>query len=179
MNSKPSNNNKSFIQSFTEFKTPNPKSMTTFNSNSLDDESSIHSEIDNNYFEIFRDILKNKREAKELRKIHEEMFENYVSSLGYVNMKTAKGYCRIISKFLLYSPSVDPDELEPFLIKEFKIKQKSGTLYQNLKGTSLNYYRCINAFLKSVYSSGYSELSPHYAASIKHGFKNNETFVSL
>ena len=111
----------------------------------MDNESSIRSEIDNSYVKNFRDILKNKREAKELRKIHEGLLENYVSSLGYVNMKTAKRFYRIISKFLLYSPSVDPDKLEPFLVREFNTSQKSGTLYQYLKGTFLNYYRCITA----------------------------------
>ena len=145
MNSKPFDKNVSLIESFTQFETPNLKSTTSFNSRTLDDESSIHSEIDNSYVKHFRDILKNKREAKELRKIHEEMLENYVYSLGYVNMKTAKGYYRIISKFLLYSPSVVPDKLEPFLINEFKTRQKSGTLYQCLKRTFLNYYRCITA----------------------------------
>ena len=45
----------------------------------------------------------------------------------------------------MYSPSVDPDKLEPFLVREFKTRQKSGTLYQYLKGTFLNYYRCITA----------------------------------
>ena len=136
-------------------------------------------EIDRNYFNMFRGILKNKREAKELRKIHEELFENYALTLGYVSMKTAKRYCKIISKFLLYSPSVDPDELEPFIIEEFKLKKKSGTIKEGLKGTPLNYYRCINTFLKSVYSTEYSTLSPQYAESIKSGFKNNETTASL
>ena len=85
MNSKPFNKNVSLIKYFTQFKTPNLRSTTSFNSHTLDDESSI-------YIENFRDILKNKREAKELRKIHEEMLENYVYSLSYANMKTAKGY---------------------------------------------------------------------------------------
>ena len=66
-----------------------------------------------------------------------------------------------------------------FLITEFKLEQKCETLIQILKGTSLNYYRCINAFLKSVYSNGYSSLNPDYASSLKIGFKNKEAFASL
>ena len=114
MDFKPFDKNASFIESFAQFETPNLRSTTSFNSRTLDYESNIHSEIDNSYIKNFRGILKNKREAKELRKIHEEMLKNYVSSLSYVNMKTAKGYYRIISKFLLHSPSVDPDKLEFF-----------------------------------------------------------------
>ena len=143
MNFKPFDKNALLIKSFAQFKTLNLKFTISFNSHTLDGEPSIHSEIDNSCFENFRDILKNKREAKELRKIYEEMLENYVSSLGYAKMKTAKEYCRIISKFFLYSPSLDIDKLESFVIKEFETRQNSGTLYQCLKGIFLNYYRCI------------------------------------
>ena len=131
MISRPFDKNASLIKSFAQFEIPNLRSTTSFNSHTLDDESNIHSEIDNSYIKNFRCILKNKREAKELRKINEKMLEDYVSSLIYVNMKTAKGYYRIISKFLLHSPSVDPEKLEPFLIKEFK-KDKRVVLYINV-----------------------------------------------
>ena len=179
MNSKPLSSKLPINRPCLDFQVPSNLSIVTAVTSNLSDESILENEINSNYFDIFRDILKNKREAKELRKIHEEMFETYVSSLDYVDMKTAKGYCRIISKFLLFSPSVDPDELDPFLTREFKLEQKSASLIQNLKGTSLNYYRCINAFLKSVYSTGYSSLSPDYASSLKIGFKNKEAFASL
>ena len=39
----------------------------------LSDEYILENEIDSNYFDIFRGILKNKRESKKLRKIHEEI----------------------------------------------------------------------------------------------------------
>ena len=61
------------------------------------------------------------------------MFGNYVVTLGYFSMKTSKGYCKIINKLLLYSPFVDPDELETFIIEEFKLKKKSGTIKEGLK----------------------------------------------
>ena len=93
----------------------------------LSDEYILENEIDSNYFDIFRGILKNKRESKKLRKIHEEMFEIYVSSLDYVDIKRIKGYCRIISKFLVFSPSVDPDDLELFFTTELN-KNKRATL---------------------------------------------------
>ena len=179
MNSKPLTTKLSINRPFSGFQVSFNLSIVTADTFNLSDESILKNEIDSNYFDIFRDILKNKREAKKLRKIYEEMLETYVFSLNYVDMKTAKGYCRIISKFLLYSPSVDPDELEPFLTTEFKLEQKRGTLIQKLKRTSLNYYRCINTFLKSVYSTGYSSLSSDYSSSLKIGFKNKVAFASL
>ena len=150
------------LRSSVKFKTPNTTSFKPLNLHSMIDDNSWDEVIDSNYFDMFIGILKNKREAIELRKIHEEMFENYVLTFGYVSMKTAKWYCKIIIKFLLYFSSVDTDELEPFIIEEFKLKKKSGTIKEGLKGTSLNYYRCINTFLKSVYSTEYSTLSHQY-----------------
>ena len=179
MNSKPLSKSSLVLRSSIKFKTPKISSFTSENQHLMIEDNSWDEEIDRNYFDMFRGILKNKRETKELRKIHEELFENYVLTLGYVSMKTAKRYCKIISKFLLYSPSVDPDELEPFIIEEFGLKKMSGTIKEGLKGTPLKYYRCINTFLKSLYSTEYSTLSPQYAESIKSGFKNNETTASL
>ena len=84
-----------------------------------------------------------------------------------------------------------------FFTTEFKLEQKIETLIKNLKGTPLNYYRCINAFLKSVYSTVYSSfleepnqtriwsenlvllISPDYPSSLKCEFKSKLAFASL
>ena len=133
MNSKPLSKSFSALRSSVEFKTPEISSFTSLNQHSMIEDNSWDEEIDRNYFNMFRDILKNEREAKKLSKIHQEMFGNYVVTLGYFSMKTSKGYCKIINKLLLYSPFVDPDELEAFIIEEFKLKKKSGTIKEGLK----------------------------------------------
>ena len=101
MNSKPLSTKLPINRPSSGFQVPSNLSIVTADTFHLSDEFILENEIDSNYFENFRDILKNKREAKKLRKIYEEMFETYVFSLDYVDMKTAKGYCRIISKFFL------------------------------------------------------------------------------
>ena len=47
---------------------------------------------DDQYFNLFKDVLKNKFEAKLLRKIHEEMFDIYLCKMRQINHKTAKFY---------------------------------------------------------------------------------------
>ena len=64
---------------------------------------------------MFTNIFKNKREAKNLRKIHDEMFHTYAENFDYINLDTAKAYSKIISESIMYSPGVNPDDLELFL----------------------------------------------------------------
>ena len=63
---------------------------------------------------------------KQLRKIHNEMFDIYVDKLAYVTYDTAKSYCKMISRFILYSPSVDHADLEQFLAFKFSLPIKVG-----------------------------------------------------
>ena len=135
--------------------------------------------MDEEYFNMFKDILKNKREAKQLRIIHNEMFDIYISKQGPLEIKTAKAYWKMISQFVLYPPSFDPSYLERFLNIKFNLKKLGGTFKSSLTGTPLKYYNCINRFLKFVYSSEYSKINPQYAASIKEEIKTYDNSVSV
>ena len=135
--------------------------------------------MDDEYLNLYKDILKNKREAKVLRKIHNEMFDIYVSKLGPLDLPTAKAYCKMLSQFITYSPSVDPNDLEHFLPNKFNLNKKSGTFKSNLKRTSLKYNNCINRFLKIIYSTEYSKLDPQYAATITEIFKEKNSSASV
>ena len=44
------------------------------------------------------------------------MFDIYVSKQGPLEIKTTKAYWKMISKFVLYSPSIDPSDLSAFWI---------------------------------------------------------------
>ena len=66
------------------------------------------------------------------------MFDIYVSKLGSLELKTAKAYSKMISQFIMYSPSIDPTDLERFLTIKFNLEQKSGTFKSNLVEHLLN-----------------------------------------
>ena len=136
---------------------------------------------DDQYFYLFKDVLKNKREAKLLRKIHEEMFDIYLCKMRQINHKTAKFYWNAISKFMIYSPSLNPDELKPFLRKKFYLNKTCGSLKNNLKGTALKYYHCLNGFLKRVYVSEYSKLNINWAEAlpVKISLKSKTTLTLI
>ena len=61
-----------------------------------------------------------------MRKIHNEKFDIYFDKLTYVTHDTAKSYSKMISQFFLYSPGVDPTNLEPFLASKFNLLIKGG-----------------------------------------------------
>ena len=87
-------------------------------------DSDSDSTLDEDYYKLFQDILINKREAKQLRNIHNEMFNIYASKLGPLELKTANSYSKMISQFILYSPSIDPDDLDQFLSIKFNLNKK-------------------------------------------------------
>ena len=70
--------------------------------------------LDYVYFYIFKETIKNKRLIMQLRKIHNKIFDIYTDKLTYITLDTTKSYSKIISQFILYSPDVDPADLEPF-----------------------------------------------------------------
>ena len=90
---------------------------------------------------MLKSIIKNKREAKELRKIHEEMFDIYIQKMNAVEYVTAQACAKMISEFVMFSPGIDPNDLELFLISKFNILKSGGSLILNLIGTPLKYYR--------------------------------------
>ena len=142
-------------------------------------DSESDSTQDQEYYKFFLNVLESKREAKFLRKIHEEMFEIYVDKLVYVDSDTAKSYSSMISQFLLYSPGVDPKDLDRFRGFKFKLPVEGKLPKNKLKGTSIKYYRCINNFLKCIYTSEYSKLNPEFAKTIKANTKHKDRFPSL
>ena len=126
-----------------------------------------------------RDILKNKREAKLLYKIQNEMMDIYVEHMKQKSHRTAKSYSNIISKFIHYSPSIDPDDLDRFIKITFNIPYKGKIFPSSLKWTSLKYYNCIHSFLKIVYNSEYSQLIPEFALGNTHPQNRVEEIPSL
>ena len=105
------------------------------------EEPECESVLDEEYFDIFKETIKNKREIKQLRKIHKEIFDIYVDKLAYVTCDTAKSYSKMISQFILYSPDVDHADLEPFLAFKFNLPIKVGALSSKLKGDTLKYFK--------------------------------------
>ena len=121
------------------------------------DESIAH------YYEIFKYIVKSKEEATMLKEIHDEMFDIYFDKMNYISNKTAKYYSKIISKFMIYSPSIDPYDLDKFIQCEFNLKNTEEAQQSKLKRTALKYYNWIYSFLRHVYSSHFSVLNPEFS----------------
>ena len=134
---------------------------------------------DNTIYSLFKGILKNKREAKNLRRIYEEMFEIFADKMRHIKDSTIRFYAHIICQFIIYSPSVDPNDVEGFIMFKFKLNKKSGILKSRLKGNALNYYKCINRFLAIIYSSEYSVLCPEFAKKCVLSDNSNEHLLSV
>ena len=137
------------------------------------DESIAH------YYEIFKYIVKSKEEATMLKEIHDEMFDIYIDKMNYISNKTAKSYSKIISKFMIYSPSIDPYDLDKFILCEFNLKNTEEAQQSKLKGTTLKYYNWIYSFLKHVYISHFSALHPEFSKDIKESSIQKDDFPSL
>ena len=60
-------------------------------------EAKYNTELDTLGFKIFNNILKNKKEPKQLRTIHEQMFDVYANKFTYATQVTAKSYSKMIS----------------------------------------------------------------------------------
>ena len=63
-------------------------------------EAKCNTELDTLGFNTFNNILKNKKEQKRLRTIHEQMFDAYVDKLTYATQATAKSYSKMINQFI-------------------------------------------------------------------------------
>ena len=57
-------------------------------------EAKCDTELDTLGFNTFNNILKNKKEQKQLRTIHEQMFDIYVDKLTYATQAIAKSYSK-------------------------------------------------------------------------------------
>ena len=60
-------------------------------------EAKCNTELDTLGFNTFNNILKNKKEPKQLRTIHEQMFDVYAKKFTYATQVTAKSYSKMIS----------------------------------------------------------------------------------
>ena len=120
---------------------------------------------------MFKDALNYKVEAKKLREIHEEMFDIYIQKMDALEYETAKSYAKMISEFVMFSSWLNPNYLEQFLTLKFNLSKEGGSLISSVKGTPLKYNRCIDSFIKRVYSSSYSSLNPVYSQNIKEEFE--------
>ena len=60
-------------------------------------EAKCNTELGTLGFNTFNNILKNKKEQKQLRTIHEQMFDVNTNKLTYVTQATAKFYSKMIS----------------------------------------------------------------------------------
>ena len=178
------NSNSKYYKSIYErFQNSSNKQIIDQNSKLAQEKSNNEDEsddkLDDAYFSMFKEVLKNTREAKLLRKIHDEMFDIYINKLTYVSYDTAKSYSKMISEFVMYSPEICPDDLTTFLKNKIKLSKRRGTFKSQLQGTSLKYYRCIDGFLRRVYDSGYSVLYPKYVESIKPELKSQDNFPTI
>ena len=105
------------------------------------------------------------------------MFDINFDKMNYISNKTAKSYSKIISKFMIYSPSIDPYDLDKFIQCEFNLKNTEEAQHSKLKGTALKYYKWIYSFLKHVYSSQFSALNPEFSKDIKSLLYKKMTFL--
>ena len=80
---------------------------------------------------------------------------------------------------MIYSPSIDPYDLDKFIRCEFNLKNTEEAQQSKLKGTALKYYNWIYSFLKHVYSSHFSALHPEFPKDIKESSKQKGDFPSL
>ena len=74
------------------------------------------SELDNHYCAYYQEIVLNKEEARQLKEVHEEVVDSYSRKISHLHHSTINPYANIVSRFILYSPSLDHKDLEPFII---------------------------------------------------------------
>ena len=62
---------------------------------------------------------------------------------------------------------------------KFNVSRSDGTLKQNVKMIPLNYFNCINEFIKYIFSNYFSILYPKYARSLTSIEKDKKLFPSV
>ena len=107
------------------------------------------------------------------------MFKIFEDKMRHIQDSTIRFYAHVICQFIIYSPSVDPNDVEGFIMFKFKLNKKSGILKSRLKGNDLNYYKCINRFLAIIYSSDFSVLCPEFSKDCVLSDNSNEHLPSV
>ena len=95
-----SNNYSKFVRSKFGVRSIMPKvdKVVDLKSETLFIEAKCNTELYTLGFNTFYNILKNKKEQKRLRTIHEQMFDAYVNKFTYATQQaTAKSYSKMIS----------------------------------------------------------------------------------
>ena len=93
-----SNNYSKFFRSKFGAKSIIPKvdKVVDLKSKTLFIEAKYNTELDTLDFNTFNNILKNKKEFKQLRTINEQMFDVYANKFTYTAQVTAKSYSKMI-----------------------------------------------------------------------------------
>ena len=101
----------------------------------------------------------NRRSAKALLKLHEDVIDFYKQSMGNIKAKTMKKYALIISQFMIFSPTLDPKDVPGFL--EFKFPQESidANSNQSKNSTIKQYISHIKRFLYILYKDELNKYS--------------------
>ena len=105
----------------------------------------------------------NRRSAKALLKLHEDVIDFYKQSMGNIKAKTMKKYALIISQFMIFSPTLDPKDVPGFL--EFKFPQESidANSNQSKNSTIKQYISHIKRFLYILYKDELNKYSDWFS----------------
>ena len=77
-------------------------------------------EIKNEDVEFLSPFIGNKRDAKELAKLHEDVMDYFISQSQGSDIRTIKNIGSSISEFIAYESTLDPKELANFIKFKFK-----------------------------------------------------------
>ena len=107
--------------------------------------------LEDELIEHYGKFIGNKCDAKELYKLHEDVIEYYVNSIGEVNAKTLRKYARIISQFMIYSPTLNPENLDKFIQLKFPNKFQISYSKLNSSITQSQYTSTLKRLLLIIY----------------------------
>ena len=92
-------------------------------------------------------LVSNKRCAKALYKLHEDVIEYYKQTIGSVKPKTLRKYGRIITQFMIFYPTLDPKDLPGFLRHKFPLESLDDGLRFSRNSTLKQYITHIKRFI--------------------------------
>ena len=78
--------------------------------------------------------------------------ENYFAKWKNIKPITRKDYAEIIKDFIKFSPKINPEDLEPFMVFKFKLSDKNSKFKIPFSKTEGKYASAIKRFLESIYT---------------------------
>ena len=78
--------------------------------------------------------------------------ENYFAKRKTIKPRTRKDYAKIIKDFIKFSPKINPEDLEPFIVFKFKLSGKNSNFKIPFSKTEGKYASEIKIFLESIYT---------------------------